>query len=164
MPGYTTAMSETRKHRRRWFQYSLGSLMLFVFLVSLGMSWYAVRAKRAREQSEAVEEILKLYGDVLYDYQVQGSGARRAPADPPGPAWLRRLLGVDFFETVVAVDFGNPNVTDADLRCLERLAGLKELSMDSPHVTDTGLERRVPDQGSRCRRVRLLLKLLGRFE
>jgi hypothetical protein len=50
-------MSEPYKTRRRWFQYSLRSVLLLMLLVGLGLSWYATRAKRAREQKEAVEEI-----------------------------------------------------------------------------------------------------------
>ena len=114
-PGYTTAMSQTRKPRRRFrFQYSLRSLMLLVLLASLGMSWYAVRAKKAREQKAAVEEIRKLGGMVHYDY-LGGVRSSRPRADPPGPAWLRNLLGDDFVATVVEVRFHSPTLTERRL-------------------------------------------------
>ena len=69
------------------------------------MSWFAVRMKRARQQEEAVEEIKKLGGQVQYDYEVQKSGNRLPGGGPPGPAWLRNLLGEYFFAAVVLVSF-----------------------------------------------------------
>ena len=101
--------------RRRWFQYSLRTLLLFMLLVSIGMSWVAVRIQRARRQREAVEAIQKLGGLVRYDYQVQQSGNPLPGAGPPGPAWLRNLLGEDIFARVVGVSFASSSVTDAGL-------------------------------------------------
>jgi hypothetical protein len=46
-------MNETGE--RRWFQYSLRSLLLPMLLASIGMSWVAVRLQRARWQKEAVQ-------------------------------------------------------------------------------------------------------------
>ncbi len=86
--------------RRRWFQYSLRTLMLAMVLSSIGMSWLALRMQMVRGQKEAVEAIIKSGGAVDYDYQVfpsQSSG-------PPGPAWLQSLLGEDSFARVVRTD------------------------------------------------------------
>ena len=44
---------------------SLRALMLLVLLVSIGMSWLAVRMERARKQWEAVEAIERLGGSWL---------------------------------------------------------------------------------------------------
>ncbi len=120
-------MSETQKPRRRWFQYSLRSLFLVTFLASLGMSWFAVRMKRAREQNAAVEEIKRLGGAVLYDYQAKMAG-------PPEPAWLRNLLGEDFFATVVEAHVFVDTAS-------AHLKGLRQLqTLELVNVTDAGLE------------------------
>ena len=133
-------MSETRKPRRCWFQYSLRSLLLLMFLASLGMSWFAVLAKRARAQKQAVEEIRKLGGQVVYDYEVQAGNTGTFPAVAPGPVWLRSRLGVDFFATPVSVGFYSPSVTDDGLKPLEQLTKLRALVLCQPHVTDAGLK------------------------
>jgi hypothetical protein len=78
-------MSETPKPRRRWFQYSLSSLFLVMFLASLGMSWVAVRMKRAREQKQAVELLRKSGTRVYYDYWFDHSGNMVKRPEPPGP-------------------------------------------------------------------------------
>jgi hypothetical protein len=119
-------MSEPRKSRRRWFQYSLRSLMLVMLFTSLGMSWFAVRMKRAREQKAAVEEIRKLGGLVAYEYH--------------GPAWLQSSLGVDFFGTVCGVSLVRSPVTDAGLERLKGLTQLQMLTLEGPQITDGGLE------------------------
>jgi hypothetical protein len=42
---------------RRWFQYSLRSLMLFTLLCALLCSWFAVKMEKARKQRQAVAVI-----------------------------------------------------------------------------------------------------------
>ena len=101
-----------------------------MFLVSLGMSWVAVRMKKTRQQDQAVEEIRKLGGSVSYDYEIEESGGL-TKAGRPGRAWLRHLLGEHFFETPVAVVFTSRpglQVTDAGL---EHSKGLTQLHRTS---------------------------------
>jgi len=134
-------MNKPREPRLRWFQYSLSTLLLAVLLVSIGMSWVAVRMQRARREREAVAAIVKLGGQVRYDYQVPQSGNPLPGAGPPGPAWLRKLLGENFFVTVVGVHLENSSCTDADLEYLAVLTQLRSLELDGTRVTDAGLER-----------------------
>jgi hypothetical protein len=137
-----TSPPEAPARKLRWFQYSLRSLFLLVFLVSIGMSWVAVKIERARRQKEAVEEIKKAGGHVSYDYQFDKSGDWLPEARPPGPAWLRNLLGEDFFATVVMVGLFplNSRVTDAGLEHLKGLTQLEWLDLMDTPVTDAGLE------------------------
>ena len=51
--------AETRK--RRWYQFSLRTLLLAVLVVSLAMSWVAVRMERARKRREAFEKSVAVY-------------------------------------------------------------------------------------------------------
>jgi hypothetical protein len=135
-----TSPPEAPARKLRWFQYSLQSLLLLTLAVSLGMSWVAVRMKRAREQREAVEEIVKLGGRATYDYQVQESGNSLPDAEPCGPAWLRSILGETFFARVVDAAFPPP-VTDADLAHLEGLTQLQSLYVFETKVTEDGVTR-----------------------
>jgi len=131
-----TSQPEAPARKLRWFQYSLGSLMLLTLVVSLVMSWVAVRMKSARQQKEAVEEVKKRGGRVFYDHQPFPA----AIAEPPGPAWLRNLLGQDFFATVVAVGLFPPGPSDAGFEHLKSLTQLRELSLIGPCFTDASLE------------------------
>ena len=124
---------EAPARKLRWFQYSVRSLLLFMLLVSLGMSWVAVKIDRARRQERAVEEIEKLGGYVMYDYVFQGGV-------PPGPAWLRSLWGENILATVVVVNFDCSRVSEAGLEHLKGLTKLEGLVLNNTEASDAWLK------------------------
>ncbi|MFZ1936591.1 MAG: hypothetical protein WCB27_08205 [Thermoguttaceae bacterium] len=117
------------------FQFSLRSLMVATVAVAIPFSWLAVETEQAKRQREIVERIQKLGGNVLYNGQLD---AILSPA-PPGPIWLGKLLGDDFFANVVQVLLGGTHVTDDDLEQIEGLTQLKVLFLGHTHITDAGL-------------------------
>jgi hypothetical protein len=126
---------ETR--RRRWLQYRLRSLLVLMFLVGIAMTWLVSIKTRADRQAAIVATILK-HGAVGYDYERDASDMPVHPPKIPGPAWLRKLLGDDFFVNVVAIDTGN----DAVLEDLRELPYLRVLHLnDSTAITDKSLDR-----------------------
>jgi hypothetical protein len=95
-----------------------------------------VRAKhRERETIKAIQEV---GGSVYYDYECDPPGLGAA-LRPPGPAWLRMVLGDDFFADVSAVFLRDTECTDSDLRHLREFLRLKSLSLKSRQITDDGL-------------------------
>ena len=122
---------------RRWCRYSLRALLLLVLLVSIGMSLFATRMRRATRQRDAVAAIEKSGGWVYYYHQFDPPDYScfsfpRPP--PPGPLWLRNLLGDDFFTSVVEAYVES----DTDLKYLKQLDQLKRLGC-APEVTEAGL-------------------------
>ena len=103
------------KLRRRRF--CLRALMFGVVLATLAMSWFAVRMHRATEQRAAIDELNKFEDAFIwYDCQVEnncGLGPEENNT-PRGPAWLRGLLGDDFFNDVTRVNLSGTE-TDDDL-------------------------------------------------
>ena len=128
----------------RWrFQYSIRSLMVLTVAVALPFSWLAVEMKEAKEQREAVEEFKKLYGEVgqlYYDYEYITFRSPFTNPEPPGPVWLRELLGGDLFASVASVELYGSKVTDAGLEQLRGMTQLVDLNLHGADVTDTGLE------------------------
>jgi len=167
---------------RRWLQYSLRSLLLLTLLLSLAMGWLA---NRAITQRRAVRQILEVGGTVRYGYQfaeemhgldtyltggpqyvlVKGERTRFVPdAEPPGPEWLRELIGIDYLDNVVRVelrdndrahtalmhigalrkvwfvDLTNTPVGDEQLAYLAELPALRTLKLADTKVTDAGLQ------------------------
>jgi len=121
------------KRKRRWFQFSLRSLLIFTMICAVACGLLGKRMEQKRKEREGVEAILRLGGTVRYDYQ-EGNGK------PPGPDWLRDLAGKDFFSAVVEVRLlGNPKVTDAELAHLEEMPQLQVLNIFATNVTDAGL-------------------------
>jgi hypothetical protein len=129
------------KRRRRWFQFSLRTLMLMMLLVGVGMTWLVALKHQAERQRIAVETILKDGGFVTYDYQEHtlpsGVTTYSDNATPPGPLWLRKPLGDDFFVNVI----GARIVTQAGLDQLARLPRLQRLEISTAVITDSSLDQ-----------------------
>lgn len=125
--------------RRWWFRFSLRSLLLLITLFAV---WLGVMTHRAREQARAVRVIEKRGGRVVYDYELNSQSGRIPDARPPGPQWLRWLIGRHFGTSVVEVDLaaGGLAVTDEDLAVLRSLPRVRVLNLARTGITDAGLE------------------------
>jgi Leucine-rich repeat (LRR) protein len=147
--------------KRRWFQFSLRTLLVFVTLCAIACSWLAVKMQQAQKQREAVAAIRGLGGRVDHDYLINEEGELRENPGPQTPRWLLRLFGIDLFSSVAAVDQAGmtdanaktlelfPRIrrlsiygtlTDAGLQHLRRLTHLRALSLRATRVTDAGFE------------------------
>jgi hypothetical protein len=128
-------------------------LLIVVLLLSVLLGWFAMRMRQAERQRQAVEARRKAGGTVLYDYQFhEESGSATGVLESPVPAWLRELMGEDFFASVAAVGFHDPEVSvlesrsvtvddaDAVLEHVAGLTGVVRLELSANQVTDAGLE------------------------
>jgi hypothetical protein len=121
---------------RRRPKFSIRSLLVLVVVAAVPCWWFGMKMRQAERQREAVQAIQEVGGGVSYDYQHTSMMGH-----PPGPAWLRRLLGDDFFADVRSVYFLNVgDVGDESLQHLESLRNLRLLSLDRTQVSDDGLE------------------------
>lgn len=88
--------------RPRWRQFSLRTLLLAMFVLSVCFALFAWRLQRARRQAAAVATIRKLGGNITYDYQRDPvTGRWRKQPKSAVPTWLLKSLGVDFFHDVI---------------------------------------------------------------
>ncbi len=132
----------TTHPKRRFFRYSLRTLMIVVTLFCI---WLGITAKRAREQKYAVEAIRELGGMVFYEHQaIPFFAIGRSPPGftivEPGPKWLRRFIGDEYFFTVSLVNLGELKTDDASLAAIKRLTNVKTLDLRNTQVTDIGLK------------------------
>jgi Leucine-rich repeat (LRR) protein len=135
-----TPAPKPTKRKRPWLRFSLRTFFLVVTALCI---WIGIRVNAARHQREAIAAILKAGGSVTFDYQlIAGSGrpgtsATSPAANPPGPVWLRDLIGEEFFRTAVAVTFDyrahQRSLTTSELAELSKLPALRTLSaVNSP--------------------------------
>ena len=123
----------------KWrFQFSIRSLLVLTVAVAIPCGWLGVEMRAAKRQREVVDEITKLRGDVTYDWQLYAIGYT-LHRQPPGPGWLRNLLGDDFLVVVVVVTINHTEATDATLEHLKCLTQLRRLMLNGTNVTDAGL-------------------------
>ena len=140
------------KPRPRWLQFSLRTLFVVVTVFCI---WMGFTAKRARDQRLAVEVLLELGGTVAYEHEVDGEGniydeigvsfsgiirfvpilqPIKRPA-PPGPEWLRQLMGDEFFYSVAIIRLNKSQVNDLSLAAIRRLPNLNTLVLIGPEIT-----------------------------
>jgi hypothetical protein len=150
--------AEPLKRKRRWFQFSLRTLMIVVTVFAIVGGWFGAKMARARRQQATVEAVRKSVGWVGYKYQVGPFGQLIPNATPPNPAWLRKMLGDDFFADVISVGVNTDRgaeiltqfdrlqfarlelyVTDAGMEHVAGLSQLQGLDLGSSEVTDAGL-------------------------
>jgi hypothetical protein len=147
------------KRRRRWFQFSLRSLLIITALVAISCGVLGSKIERKRREREAVKAIEMRAGYVAYDFEVAGL------KEPFGPSWLRELLGENFFSEITLAQLNNvgddeiaeyadtikgfpklkelrlcaPGLSDSGLIYLSPLTQLESLVFDESHVSDAGI-------------------------
>jgi Leucine Rich Repeat (LRR) protein len=117
------------KPKRRWYQFSLLTLLVVLTLLCVGPGGFvAYEQRKARQQQAAVEAIEKLGGSVEYDEEV-----------PARSAMVRQILGDESFGNVDVVSLCDTQANDATLVHVAGLKSLKHLSLSDTQVTDAGL-------------------------
>ena len=73
-------MGDTTRTRRRWFSYSLQTLLVAVTLLAI---WMGIQVETAHRQRQAVRDIRAYtrYAAVYYDYQPLTLGLKQANVD-----------------------------------------------------------------------------------
>ena len=126
----------------RWrFQFGIRSLLAFCVACSIAVGWLAVERNRARRQAEVVEWIGTIGGWSQYDWEVDADYDPIKNPESPGPGWLLKTLGVDFFSVVVESGLYGSSITDAGLEQLKELSQLHWLNLNGTKITDAGLEQ-----------------------
>ena len=138
--------AEPPKRQRRWFQFSLRTLLIFTLICAVASAWLTHRVERKRKEREAVESIFEDNGAVVYDYdyRIAASSKEIPSARPSGPIWLRNVLGDNFFSEVTGVWFSlhesGPKLgSDAGLEHINELTQLQMLTLSGTKITDAGL-------------------------
>ena len=145
--------TKSDKHKLSWYQYSLRSLLIVMFLFCILFAWGGYKIRQAEKQKEAVAWVEKMGGSVVYDYQYDEKGNWNPMTQPPGPDWLREWIGVDYFCDVYEVNYlvvskSIPDRHLEDLYPLVSLTHLRVLALTNSQVSNlssleslTNLER-----------------------
>ena len=120
------------KGKRRWLRYSLRT---FVVVLTVFGVWLGLLVHRVNMQKEAVQWVKDHGGGIAYDFEWdEVKKSLIDDAKPPGPDWLRKLIGIDYFADVVIVVCNNTKVVD--IGSLRELPQLQWLGLSSTQVSD----------------------------
>ena len=121
------------KPRRRWFQFSIRSLLLLTAAVA---AIFAFWVRPALEQRAVLQSLRGHYTYVTYDVPRHLSTGQPTPRFVP--RWLIDRLGIDFFANITGLEVYNAN--DDVLLRLTALPRLNELLLHgTDFTTDEGL-------------------------
>jgi hypothetical protein len=141
------------RNKKRWLRFSLATFMAAFTVLSLWLGW---QTYRARQQQNAVANLVAIGGIIQYPDDVAKANARRGSRGAPPPdepshlARIQAAIGRDFFDGPVranfAANFGRrpnsdePTVTPDVLARLSTLTTLETLGLSfSGSVTDDQL-------------------------
>lgn len=122
-----------------WAKFSLRTLLIGMALLAI---WLAIQTHRARNQQQAVTALTNLKVQIGYDWHYNENNPLQSipNAAPPGPKWLRKAIGDQYFVRVVRLNFEQTETNDADLRWLESLPDVRWLSLYDTRVTNKGMK------------------------
>ena len=118
-------------------------MLLLTMAIALACGPLTQELTRAAEQRACVATIVKVHGQVVYDFEFDEFGIQSRSARAVAPEWLRNLFGIDFYASVVHVHLSNTDLTDQQLEKLEGLSQLRVLYLNHTRVTDFGLKHLV---------------------
>lgn len=154
-----------RQAGKRWWQYSLRVLLVFVTLVACVAAWLGMHVRRCGREERATRYLATLNAEVNVGYG-SAFGDDNTWLDAPsyfqgGPAWLTKLLGVDIYRTVTGLNcyargnrfsYGRDSdgrlridrkyvsgLNDKNLEAVGQLAHLRYLQLEAHPVTDQGV-------------------------
>jgi internalin A len=123
-------MSE--KPKRRWFQFSLKTLLVTIALMCLALG-YVVYKRDVAARAKVAAETLKIRG-ASYEFP---------PGKMPGMGneWSVAILGDDAYEHIAGLSLRGSQFHDADLTQVAKLKSLRFLSIHDSDISDAGLRR-----------------------
>jgi hypothetical protein len=69
MPAMIPTTSMSPKTPRRWFQFRLRTLLMFVAIVAVPCGWLGWKLELKRKERAVLSEVNRLGGTVLFDWQ-----------------------------------------------------------------------------------------------
>ena len=122
--------------------YRFGLRTLLVLVIAI---WCGIWKNKANRQRTAVK-VISTSGSFVYSHEFPFRGLMKPgevrkvdyAAKPPGPAWLRSIVGDDYFQTVRMVHF---SPTDEAMKQLANLPDVGDVAMDAYQLTDEGFKQ-----------------------
>lgn len=137
--------------KSRWFRFSLRTLLLLIAALCV---WLGIQVNAAQRQKRAVDALQQGGVGIFFDYyweidanDPEISILKHNPVQP-GPAWLRKLIGDEYFREVVGVSLNNQcSITESEFSQVAKLPKINSVALHEAKITSngTGITRPVKD-------------------
>ena len=127
--------------KRLRIQFSLRALLICIAISAVFAKLAQVWHGRAKEQTAAVETIVKLGGKPMYAYQFDEDFKYAASRTSAIPSALRSWLGEDWFALVIGVELPANQLNDESIKCLDKFPHIQVLDLFVDQITDEQLEK-----------------------
>ncbi len=105
--------------RRRWFRFSLRTLLVLIALFAIPLAWYVNRAERQRR---VVKWLKDNNASAYYEFENDDFDAMYRDRSP----WLQKWIPVDYLSTVRCIDI-QPDASVSNLDFGSELPGVRKL-------------------------------------
>lgn len=132
--------------RRRWFQFSLRTLLLAMLVFGCGLGWLANKRMKSQQAWDAIKTAQRQRGVLRFE---EGNWIeKKLGIDLPSKASIIITCSRDLFEsgdlaripTLQDIQVFGTTVTDDDLRLLENLSELRSFNVHDSRITSQGLQ------------------------
>ena len=131
--------SNSPKHKLRWYQFSLRTLLVFVLVASPGLGWLGRWLLEPPPGSVALRELCVFHPDINFDRDGRVLAVWNFRASSRlGDDALKHIVELTRLQRL---DLGGTQITDAGLQHLSGLTDLEELKLHETRVTDEGVKK-----------------------
>ena len=126
-------------------QFSLKAMLIVTSAIGIWLGYHVNLARRQREAVARLETLAE--GNALWFYAHEWDEDRetRKPTGTqlePGPSWIRNLLGIDCWDSVVAINAQGCDLTDSALAwLLDRLPSVSYLELRLNPIGDASMSK-----------------------
>jgi hypothetical protein len=134
------------KPKRRWYQFSLRTLLVVMVVFIAGIGSIGVRMNRARinrgRLSTAISDIETGIQIPIAKLESIGVRIHFLYEDQRSRTWLENLFDDPGYPNPVSlnVEFSGTNATDADMAQLKQLSDVRAVGVSNTNIADGGLE------------------------
>jgi hypothetical protein len=139
-------MTSNPHPKRRWFQFRLLTLFLFVLVVAVSLATYCWHNERQRAEHQILAEIWRRTGSAYVDFDWSGLVSTigilevyRVEEIPKNETQDDAIKAISQLSSLPNLHIQSNQVTDRGMAALERLPKLTKLTLHCPRVTAAGL-------------------------
>lgn len=126
--------AEKKRPRRRWFQFSLRTLLLMMLVFGCGLGWFTAKRRQAQQAWKRIEEAEKLDINLIAVDDNRAMGGIHHEG-----TWLEEWLGISLPEPLISAKVNTSSNPTPELQELAKFPELTDIWLEVDDITDEQL-------------------------